>query len=128
MGLLYTLTSWPWIAMVICHWNLYILRCSCLLKTSNKLQAWCPLGYIPNIGLMSKAKSQHSMTSSQKVKFYHDILGHILVPLIQLQQSDAMLFPLLYHGTQYHLKLKFPLLAVLGDTKSHDRLCGRYNM
>ena len=24
--------------------------------------------------------------------------------------------------------LKFPLLAVLGDTESHDRLCGRYNM
>jgi hypothetical protein len=97
-------------------------------KTRNKPQAWRPLGYIPNIGLMSKAESRHSMTSSQKVQLYHDILGRILAPLIQLQQDDPMDFPLFYRGQQYHLKLKFPLLAVLGDTESHDRLCGRYNM
>ena len=97
-------------------------------KTRNKPQAWRPLGYIPNIGLMSKAESRHSMTSSQKVQFYHDILGRIIAPLIQLQQADPMPFPLLYRGQQYDLKLKFPLLAVLGDTESHDRLCGRYNM
>jgi hypothetical protein len=97
-------------------------------KTRNNPQAWRPLGYIPNIGLMSKAESRHSMTSSQKVQFYHDILGHILAPLVQLQQADAMPLPLLYHGKHYLLKLKFPLLAVLGDTESHDRLCGRYNM
>ena len=97
-------------------------------KTRNKPQAWRPLGYIPNIGLMSKAESRHSMTSSQKVQLYHDILSHMLAPLIQLQHGDAMPFSLLYHGQQYNLKLKFPLLAVLGDTESHDRLCGRYNM
>jgi hypothetical protein len=27
----------------------------------------------------------------------------------------------------YNALLLFPLLAVLGDTESHDRLCGRYN-
>jgi hypothetical protein len=68
------------------------------------------------------------MTSSQKVQLYHDILLHILAPLMQLQHGDAMPFSLLYCGQQYNLKLKFPLLAVLGDTESHGRLCGCYNM
>jgi hypothetical protein len=98
-------------------------------KTHNKAQAWHPLGYIPSIGIMSKAKSRHSMTSSQKVQLYHDILLHILDPLIQLQQANAVPFPLLYCGQHYNLNLKFPfLLAVLGDTESHDCLCGCYNI
>ena len=96
-------------------------------KTRNKPQAWRPLGYIPNIGLMSKAESRHGMSSDQKVQFYHDILERILESLVDLQQADPMHFPLLYRGQQYKLKLKFPLLAVLGDTESHDRLCARYN-
>jgi hypothetical protein len=61
-------------------------------KTHNKPQAWCPFSHIPNIDLMSKAKNRHSMTSIQKVQLYHDIIGHILDPLIQLQQADAMPF------------------------------------
>jgi hypothetical protein len=39
-----------------------------------------------------------------------------------------MPFHLSYCAQQYDVFLKFPLLAVLGDTESHDRLCGRYNM
>jgi hypothetical protein len=57
------------------------------------------------------------------VQLYHDIIGHILDPLIQLQQADAMPFWLLYHGQHYNLKLNF-----LGNTEWHDRLCGCYNM
>jgi hypothetical protein len=33
-------------------------------KTRNHLEAWRPLSYIPNIGLMSKAESTHAMKSS----------------------------------------------------------------
>jgi hypothetical protein len=32
-------------------------------KTRNRPEAWRPLGYIPNIGLMSKAESTHAMKS-----------------------------------------------------------------
>jgi hypothetical protein len=66
------------------------------------------------------------MTLSQKVQLYHHFLGRILAPLVQLQQADAMSFPLLYQEQHYNLKLKFPLLAVLGDTELHDHLCGCY--
>ncbi len=97
-------------------------------KTRNKPEAWRPLGYIPNLGLQSKAENRHSMLSSQKVQLYHDILSRILLSLVQVQQADPMPFHLSYHNREYDVLLKFPLLAILGDTESHDRLCGRYNM
>jgi hypothetical protein len=94
-------------------------------KTRNKPEAWRPLGYIPNLGLQSKAENMHSMSSSQKVQLYHDILSRIMLPLCQLQQSPPMLFQLSYQAQQYdNVLLKFPLLAILVDNESHDRLCG----
>ena len=97
-------------------------------KTRNKPEAWRPLGYIPNLGLQSKAENRHSMLSSQKVQLYHDILSRILRSLVELQQSEPMPFHLSFGNREYDVLLKFPLLAILGDTESHDRLCGRYNM
>jgi hypothetical protein len=94
-------------------------------KTRNKPEAWRPLGYIPNLSLQSKAESRHSMLSSQKVQLYHDILGRILHPLCQVQQDAPMPFHLSYRDQQFDVLLKFPLLAILGDTESHDRLSTR---
>ena len=68
------------------------------------------------------------MLSSQKVQLYHNILGRILEPLCQVQREKLMLFPLSYHGKWFEVFLKFPVLAILGNTESHDHLCGRYNM
>jgi hypothetical protein len=66
-------------------------------KTRNKPEAWHPLvGYIPNLGLQSKAENWHSMLSSQKVQFYHDILSQVLLSSVQLQQSNPMPFHLSY--------------------------------
>jgi hypothetical protein len=96
-------------------------------KTRNKPEAWRPLGYIPNLSLQSKAENRHSMHSSQKYQLYHDILRRIMHPLCQLQQAPPMPFHFSYQDKQYDVVLKFPVLAILGDTESHDRLCGRYN-
>ncbi len=97
-------------------------------KTRNRPEAWRPLGYIPNIGLMSKAESTHSMKSSAKVQLYHDILSLIFGSLVDLQGKEGGLpYQFFYRGKVYNALLLFPLLAVLGDTESHDRLCGRYN-
>jgi hypothetical protein len=86
------------------------------------------LGYIPNIGLMLKAESTHAMKSSVKVQLYHDILSKIFGSLVNLQGKEGGLpYKLLYRGKVYNALLLFPLLAVLGDTESHDRLCSRYN-
>jgi hypothetical protein len=57
-------------------------------KTRNKPQAWRPLGYIPNLGLQSKAESAHE---EAKIKLYHDVLRKILAPLGQLHIQRFLL-------------------------------------
>jgi hypothetical protein len=58
-------------------------------KTRNRPEAWRPLGYIPNIGLMSKAESTHAMKSLAKVQLYHDILSKIFGSLVDLQGKES---------------------------------------
>jgi hypothetical protein len=68
------------------------------------------------------------MKSSVKVQLYHDILSKSLGSLVDLQGKEGGLpYQFFYHGRVYNALLLFPLLAVLGDTKSHDGLCGQYN-
>ncbi len=86
------------------------------------------MGYIPNIGLTSKAESTHAMKSLAKVQLFHDILSQTFGSLAQLQgKQDGLPYQFFHPGKVYNALLLFPLLAVLGDTESHDRLCGRYN-
>jgi hypothetical protein len=62
--------------MVIFLLNRFILRCQIFnKKTRNWPEAWRPLGYIPNIGLMPKAESTHAMKSLVKVQLYDNILS-----------------------------------------------------
>jgi hypothetical protein len=97
-------------------------------KTRNRPEAWHPLGYIPNIGLLSKAESTNAMRGSAKVQLYHDILSKIFDSFVDLQGKEGGLpYQFFYRGKVYNALLLFPLLAVLGDTESHDRLCGQYN-
>jgi hypothetical protein len=96
-------------------------------KTRNKPQAWRPLGYIPNLGLQSKAESAHGLKKEAKIKLYHDVLRKILAPLGKLQNDGGLPFCLHYGGVDYNVLLKLPILFVVGDTEGHDRLCGRYN-
>jgi hypothetical protein len=94
-------------------------------KTRNRPEAWRPLGYIPNIGLISKAESTHAMKSLAEVQLYHDILSKIFGSLVDLQGKESGLpYQFFYRGKVYNALLVFPLLAVLGGTESHDRLCG----
>jgi hypothetical protein len=96
-------------------------------QTHNKPQAWRPLGYIPNLGLQSKAKSTHALKKEERIKLYHDVLRKILAPLGKLQDEGGLLFCLHYKGVEHHVLLKLPILFIVGDTKGHNRLCGRYN-
>jgi hypothetical protein len=96
-------------------------------KTRNQPQAWRPLGYIPNLGLQSKAESAHALKKEEKIKLYHDVLRKILAPLGKLQDDGGLPFCLHYNGMSHHVLLKLPILYIVGDTEGHDRLCGRYN-
>jgi hypothetical protein len=75
------------------------------------------LGYIPNIGLMSKAESTHAMKSSAKVQLYHDILSKIFGShFVDLQGEEGGLpYQFFYRGKVYNPLLLFPLLVILGD-------------
>jgi hypothetical protein len=68
------------------------------------------------------------MKSSAKVQSYHDIISKVFGSLVDLQGEEGGLpYQFFYLGKVYNALLLFPLLAVLGDTERHDRLCGRYN-
>ena len=58
---------------------------------------------------------------------YHEILSEILESLMQLQESGGIHWNFEYHGKQYSVNLKFYLLAIIGDTEGHDRMCGQFN-
>jgi hypothetical protein len=76
---------------------------------------------------MSKAESTHAMKSSAKVQLYHDIISKIFGSLVDLQCKEGGLpYQFFYRGKVHNALLLFPLIAVLGDTKSHDRICGQY--
>ena len=96
-------------------------------RICNQPQAWRPLGYIPNLGLQSKAESTHSMKKEENIKLYHDVLCKILAPLGRLQAAGGLPFCLHFRGSVYKVLLKLPILYIVGDTEGHDRLCGRYN-
>jgi hypothetical protein len=75
-----------------------------------------PLGYVPNIGLMSKSESTHAIKSVAKVQLYHDILSKIFRELATLQTKGGLPYQFFNHGKEYNVILQLPLLAVLGDT------------
>jgi hypothetical protein len=75
---------------------------------------------------MSKADSTHAMKSSAKVQLYHDILSKIFGSLVDLQGKEGGIpNQFFYHGKMCNALLFFLLLVVLGDTESHDHLCGQ---
>ncbi len=94
--------------------------------TRNKPEAWRPLGYIPNLHLMSAAEVKHSMSPVERLQLYHDIIADIFKSLVELQESDGIPYKFEYRGVNYEVNLKVPLLVVLGDTEGHDKLAGRY--
>jgi hypothetical protein len=75
-----------------------------------------PLGYVPNIGLLSKAKNTHAVKSAAKVQLYHDILSKIFCELANLQTQGGLPYQFDYRGKEYKVILQLLLLAVLGDT------------
>ena len=93
----------------------------------NKPEAWRPLGWIPNIGLNSKAETKFTLKSYEKVCLYHDILGNILRQVSYLMHTGINGFTFTYNNQQYTMNLKLYVLNVIGDTEAHDRLVGKFN-
>ena len=96
-------------------------------RVRNKPGAWRPLGYMPNLGLLSKSENKYKLDSLQKVQLYHEILTDIFESLMALMDGGGIPFTFQYRGKEYTVLLVFYVLVVIGDTEGHDRHCGRYN-
>ena len=96
-------------------------------KTRNQPYSWRPFGYVPNIGLHSKAESKHLFKAEDKALLTHLILEQILKQYKQLEDNGISNYQFVYRGKQYTANLKFYVLVILGDTEAHDKLCGHYN-
>jgi hypothetical protein len=97
------------------------------VATRNKAEAWQPLGYIPNLYLLSKNENKFRMNSLKKLQMYHEILDAMLASVVQLQSKGDVPFFFTYRGKRYDVNLKVFLIFIIGDTEGHDKLCGRYN-
>ncbi len=97
------------------------------VTTRNKAEAWRPLGYIPNLYLLSKNENKFRMNSLTKLRMYHEILDAMLASVVRLQSKGGIPFSFSYRGKQYNVNLKVFLMFIIGDTEGHDKLCGRYN-
>ena len=93
---------------------------SCYTKEARKLpSAWRPLGFINN---MSQLTTKIVLERSRD---YHFILKKCLQSLIQVQHTDGIDWVLRYKNKDHAVRMKFPLLCVIGDTEGHDKCCGR---
>ena len=93
----------------------------------NTPYAWRTCGFIPNIGLHSKAESKHLFKAEEKAHLTHLILQKILTDYKKLEETDIQNYQFFFKGNQYIANLKFFVLVVLGDTEAHDKLCAHYN-
>ena len=93
----------------------------------NTPYAWRTCGFIPNIGLHSKAESKHLFKAEEKAYLTHLLLEQILTDYKNLEDSGIENYQFTFRGEQYIANLKFFVLVVLGDTEAHDKLCGHYN-
>jgi hypothetical protein len=94
------------------------------LSTRNKAKAWHPLGYIPNLYLLSKNDNKFWMNSVTKLQMYHKIIDAMLELVAKLQSKGSIPFSFTYHRKGYNVNLKVFLMVVIGDTEEHDKLCG----
>ncbi len=88
----------------------------------NNPLAWRPHGYIPNIGLKSKAESAHDIKGRVKVQLYHDIVAKINKSLVKIAQAGGLPSSFVYKGNPYHVTLKFPVLVVRVTLKNMTSL------
>jgi hypothetical protein len=100
-------------------------------KTRNRLEAWRPLGYIPNIGIMSKAESTHAM--KRRFSYIMIFFPESLVPLLTFK-AKKVVFPISfstvekctmpYCCSRYLLSLVIPKVMIVfaADTTVADQV------
>lgn len=96
-------------------------------STRNLERSWRTIAYIPPISSMIGSKS---MSPLNKLNDFHYILSYILSGIRKIQSvKEGLEWEFCfkeYNNKTYTRMLKFPLAFVIGDGKSSDTLCGKY--
>ncbi len=88
-------------------------------STRKKAEAWRPLGYIPNLYLLSKNENKFRINSVTKLRMYHEILDAIIESVVRLQSKGGVPFYFDYKGKHYDVNLKVFLMVIIGYTEGH---------
>jgi hypothetical protein len=80
-------------------------------------RSWRHLGFVPSTDHIEQEKGSN-------LQFYHNCLGFILQGL-RAAQMDPPLVRLTQKGVTKEMKVRLPIMLVLGDQLSQDTLCGR---
>jgi hypothetical protein len=91
-------------------------------ETRGNPDAWSILGYIPSMDSNCLNDTDVSKKGQSRLKDYHAALKFILNSFRETQNNQRLLWN--FNGTEYSLKI--PIMFVIGDTKGHDKLVGRY--
>jgi hypothetical protein len=93
-------------------------------ETRGNPDAWCVLGYIPSMESNRMYDIEVSKKGQTRLKDYHAALNFIIQSLREAQQGPPEMLQWRFNGRVYHLKI--PIMFIIGDTKGHDKLVGRY--
>jgi hypothetical protein len=89
-------------------------------ETRNKPHSWRSLGSIPNF------KHVDHKSADEKIKDYHLLLYELLRDIHFLQRKvSGILWPLMFGGKFYMIRIRPYILCVLGDTPGQNTLAGK---
>ena len=91
-------------------------------ETRGNPDAWSILGYIPSMDSNTLNDTDVSRKGQSRLKDYHAALKFILHSFRETQNKEKLIWN--FYGKEYNLKI--PIMFIIGDTKGHDKLVGRY--
>lgn len=89
-------------------------------ETRSHPRAWRTLGYVNDLN------KRYSGKGREKLQDYHLMLKVILKTFVEAQKNP-IIWEMNINGKTKFVRLKIPVMFVIGDTEGHDKLCGRYS-
>ena len=83
-------------------------------------KSWRTLGYVNDL------QKRYSGKGKEKLQDYHLMLK-VLLRSFSESQKEPILWEIKPNGVSKFVRLKIPVMFVIGDTEGHDKLCGRYS-
>jgi len=83
-------------------------------------KSWRTLGYVNDL------QTRYSGKGQEKMQDYHLML-QVLLKSFSKAQKEPIIWEMKRNGVSKFVRLKIPVMFVIGDTEGHDKLCGRYS-